>query len=311
MRNRSRGGARLAGAAAAVAVCLAAPGIGWTYCRTSVCQAAFTSTLCTPPSAQDCGIPLFWPHPCTSFSVQRDGSVQLPWDAIDAVARSAFDAWTHADCGGGTTPAMEVVDLGPVSCSAREYNQSGGNANAIVFRDDEWPYTGQGNTLALTTVTFHLDTGEIYDADMEVNGAGTTLTIGDADVQYDLQSILTHEAGHFLGLAHSPVPDSTMTITYLPGDTSLRDLAPDDVAAICAVYPPAPAVACDPTPRHGYQDGCGAAPAEEGCTTSSVGPAPWSLRGIGATCLVALAWLIRRRRRGAAGTAREVSRKRA
>src|SRR5689334_23648589 len=59
---------------------------------------------------------------------------------------------------------LSLHDALPIS--KHEYNQNRGNTNLIVFRDDGWPYEGSSNTLALTTVTYNLDTGEIYDADM-------------------------------------------------------------------------------------------------------------------------------------------------
>jgi MYXO-CTERM domain-containing protein len=124
-------------------------------------------------------------------------------------------------------------------------------------------------------------------------------------VGFDLLSIITHETGHMLGIAHSRVPDSTMGREYLPGDLSLRDLATDDVAAICAVYPPVEAGApgdpasCDPTPRHGFTGECGPfpEPEDDGCAVRTVGPGqglPW---GLGAG-LLALGLRRRARREG-------------
>jgi MYXO-CTERM domain-containing protein len=52
---------------------------------------------------------------------------------------------------------------------------------------------------------------------------------------YDLQAILTHEAGHFLGLAHSVDTSAIMYAFYSPGSIHLT---PDDVAGICTIYPP-------------------------------------------------------------------------
>lgn len=138
--------------------------------------------------------------------------------------------------------------------------------NLIVMRDDAWPYEGQGNTLALTTVTYGLNTGDIFDADLEINATSQVhLTLGDVGVDYDLQSIVTHEAGHMLGIAHSRIAGATMGIEYVPGDTSLRSLEADDVAALCEAYPPAAAEACDPTPRRGYAPACEGAAPEGGC----------------------------------------------
>lgn len=240
------------------------------YCRTAVCAGEVVGKICDPPEPDDCGIALFWSKRCVGYSVQEDASVRVPWDVANGIVDQAFATWAAAPCGGGAGPTMEGVNLGPVQCDAREYNQSGGNANVIVFRDDRWPYAGQWNTLALTTVTYNLDSGEIYDADLEINSADVALTWGDDDVQYDLPSIVTHEVGHVFGLAHSEVADSTMFSDYEIGRTSLRDLAADDVDGICQVYPPGPprsTLECDPTPRHGFKTDCGPGPVEEegGC----------------------------------------------
>ncbi len=194
--------------------------------------------------------------------------------------RQAFQAWENADCGGGR-PAVAVEIFDPVSCDQQEYNQRGGNVNLVAFRDTEWPYMGSGNTLALTTVTYNLDTGEIFDADLEVNSTGNIdITTTDDTVVYDLLSILTHEAGHMLGIAHSVDPTATMKVEYEPGDLELRTLAPDDAAAVCAAYPPPDLGTCDSTPRHGFKATCGPGPEEdEGCTVSAAesdeGDASW------------------------------------
>jgi hypothetical protein len=275
------------------------------YCRTSTCSAGVAGELCTPADPADCGKPLYWAQPCFGFDVQQNASKQVSWDTADATAKLSFLSWLDADCGAGSHPNMRVADFGPVECTAREYNQNGGNANIVVFRDDAWPYAGQWNTLALTTVTYSLDSGEIYDADMEINSSDVVLTTSDTNVQFDLQSIMTHEAGHMLGLAHSKAPDSTMGRQYMAGDTSLRTLTTDDVTAICTVYPPNAAAdpnSCDPTPRHGFQSVCGAAPEEDsGCT---LGPASrhraWPSALFGA--LGAGAMLARRRRRNGSGS---------
>ncbi len=164
---------------------------------------------------------------------------------------------------------------------ARVQPEAKANANIITFRDDGWPYVGGGNTLALTTVTYHLKTGEIYDADMEINSFDVALSQGDDDVSFDLLSIATHEAGHFLGLSHSSDHDATMFADYRPGTASLRDLSQDDLDGICAVYPPGePIKGCDPTPRHGFSALCAARSARgEGVGRLRCGPARQRWRG--------------------------------
>jgi hypothetical protein len=281
------------------------------FCRTSTCDAKFTGTQCTPMEPADCGTPLAWPSACVSFSMQKGASKQISLGAATPIFEKAFMSWMNATCTGGGHPHIEVVDLGPVDCAKHEYNQQSsghGNANIIVFRDDGWPHAGQGDTLALTTVTYNLDTGEIYDADMEINSTQGHFTTGDTGVQDDLLSVATHEAGHFLGLAHTPVKGATMTAEYIPGSVDLRTLDADDIAAICAVYPPAGAIpsTCDPSPRYGFASDCGSdsPTTKSGCCSVAPGsPADRSGREIGAAAfLLALAGvrLFGQRRRKAA-----------
>jgi hypothetical protein len=295
--------ARRTGALVAFAIALGL-GLGSSdaraYCRTSSCGDAGTGARCVPAAPSDCGKVLAWPTPCVSFSMQEDASREIGIEQATAIATKAFAAWTSAACPDGR-PRIEIDDLGPVACDEHEYNQHAGNANIILFREDGWPHVGVGDALALTTVTYNVDTGAIYDADMEINATDATFSTGDTGVTFDLQSILTHEAGHFLGLSHSTDLDATMFADYVPGSTSLRTLDPDDVAAICAAYPPGPAIpsSCDPEPRHGFSSECQSAKAVEtgGCCGVAPGaPADHGL-AIAAGLLGVAAASARRRRR--------------
>src|SRR5205823_1993955 len=125
-----------------------------------------------------------------------------------------------------------------------------------------------------------------YDADMEVNTAQQRMALADPVPPdgYDFASIVTHETGHFLGLAHSGDVHATMFAHYNPGSTTLRNLTSDDIRGICTVYPPDKTRTvstkvsptgklaqepCDPTPRHGFGGDCGAAP-KKGCSVGGV-----------------------------------------
>jgi hypothetical protein len=170
--------------------------------------------------------------------------------------------------------SIDVRDFGPVSCDLVQYNEYGPNQHAIIFRDGTWPHMQDtSNELALTTVTYDKDTGEIYDADMEINSSiplSTTATVPAGG--YDFESIVTHETGHFLGMAHSQDTHATMYAHYTAGDDVMRDLTADDVAGICSIYLPnglrhvakaasasdvLPEEACNATPRHGFTTACG------------------------------------------------------
>jgi hypothetical protein len=241
-------------------VTLLIPRAAGAYCRTTTCVEC-------PKDDAGCvigGKPLFWTERCVSFTAQRSGSERLgiPHDTTIALVSQAFEAWLQADCGGANPSIEAAATPGPAVCGRPDYDPDGGNANVWMFHDEDWPYAG--NALAVTVVTFDEDSGAILDADVELNGT-RELTVGDARVDYDLASIVQHEAGHFLGLSHSGDKSATMWRRIARGTTDKRTLEVDDLAAVCAVYPPARAAGtCDFTPRNGFSPNCSR---PDGCTT--------------------------------------------
>lgn len=274
------------------------------YCRTTTCDPTVDAEECLP-DAQGClqkGELLYWKEACATFSVQQDGSPKrsITYDAANAAATRAFASWTNADCS-GELPSIGIVPTGAVECREPEYNgrrvvdgkvvPPGPNANIIVFHDETWPYANASRVIALTTITFDPDTGQIFDADIEVNTYGIKVTTTDesGEVGSDLESVLAHEVGHFFGLAHSEVPEATLNANYDRGDIGLRTLSPDDEAGICAIYPPDPEFPsecpADTQPRHGFSPACG--DTGSGCSTlpGSVPSSPlFPLAALGALC---------------------------
>src|SRR5690606_32119504 len=161
-------------------------------------------------------------------------------------------------------------------------------------------YNDIQRTIALTTITFATRTGEILDADIEGNSVGIPISTSDTAVTSDLQSILTHEIGHFFGLAHSLDPDASMNANYDRGDLSFRTLAEDDRAGICSIYPGGEEDIRDCTgeqPRYGFSRHCGStAHADAGVLCSAA--AGQSRNGwLSAALLAAGAALYSRRKR--------------
>jgi Matrixin len=242
-----------------------------------------TRTVNTPadydPTQDGCwamGLPLFWENACVGYDIQQDASKQISYDDAAADIALAFTRWTSTTCageGGTGRVSIDVRDLGPVACNVVQYNQTGPNQHAIIFRDNDWPYDDTSNTLALTTVTYNPDNGAIYDADMEINTYQYTLSVAPQVPSggYDFLAIVTHETGHFLGMAHATDDTATMYAHYTNGSEAMRLLREDDIDGICTIYPPngtrtvASSVsptesvretACDPTPIGGYTTQC-------------------------------------------------------
>jgi MYXO-CTERM domain-containing protein len=214
------------------------------------------------------GEPLAWPDVCVGYAVHEVGSRRRDITAYetDQAARRAFTSWISADCGEGAAPSIGIVPLGGVECGLVEFNETvagragAPNANVILFRDADWPYGDEQSTIAKTTLTFDTQSGAIFDADIEINSFAIEITIGDTLVSHDLQAILTHEFGHFLGLGHSGEVDATMNANYSPEDVGFRTLSADDREAICEVYPPSgnEPLVCPPDsgPHHGFSREC-------------------------------------------------------
>lgn len=304
---------------------LAVGGHASAFCRTLTADVPASQQ----PSGDDCypagtqGALLFWGNACVGWSMQKAPSSKIDVSAATKIVEGAFATWANAACVAGGKPSIAFSNNGPVECTEVGFDSSGRNQHVITFRDTTWPYAGQANaTLALTTLTYNKRTGEIVDADMEVNTAEMkiTTTATPPTDGYDFQSIVTHEAGHFIGLAHTPTATATMFARYSPGQTSIRALAPDDVAGVCEVYRPngdravsataaasgfLASKACDAAPFGGFASTCDAASTDDATSATtgakrrcSYGPsAPTSSTRAAFTLAAGLALVCARRRR--------------
>jgi matrixin/invasin-like protein len=104
--------------------------------------------------------------------------------------------------------------------------------NLIKFVEEELdPY--------VLGVTFpYAEGGYLVDCDILLNDdfKWSNTTPGRSALA-DLESVTTHEIGHFLGLDHSPLGQATMYYAYAPGHISTRSLEEDDTAGISKIYP--------------------------------------------------------------------------
>lgn len=234
------------------------------FCRATTCDVTDVSQRCGVDPTTACvlgGTPLAWRGGCLTVNVQSSGAPRagVSVDAAEASVRRGLDAWLSADCG-GASPSI-AVELGSrVTCDQAEYSSDHHNANIVLFREGRWPYPGGEDALGVTRLHFDLDRapGEIWDADIELNAVTEPLSVGAPKAnEVDLDSLVTHELGHLFGLGHSLEGGATMMAGYVKGSTELRTLSADDVAGICAIYPPAREItgsSCEP--RHGFSPLC-------------------------------------------------------
>lgn len=284
------------GAGLAALASVAAPREASAFCRSTSCTEDCPRDL---DGCKTSGEPLWWANSCVGFSLQRDASVHIPIKYVRQVATRSFTAWSDLECETGYA-TLAFSELEEAECNRTEYNDGGRNSNIILFQDNKWDYKGADNTLAKTTVTFDAETGEIFDADIEINHAYNNFTISDEVVDYDLESVLTHEVGHLIGLDHTPDYAATMYAGYEPGSMEQRSLEPDDVLGACTAYPPERDAVCDPRPRGGFASTCGDAAEEDGavaaCSLGVVGGGEGAPRG-SLLALAGLALVVAARRR--------------
>jgi hypothetical protein len=237
-------------AAIGVAVLGAPAAAAGAFCRTTTAH----EPVPYDPVASGCwtqGAPLAWAGAQRiPYAISQTASDQMSLDDATRIAHLAFDAWNTASCN-GQPPNVQAYDDGPVSpdavaddCGLKACDPTVHDTlHVVVFDDVVWPHNDPNNTLALTTVTYGIDSGEIFDADIEVNTAQHKITAQEPPPSgtFALRAILTHEAGHFFGLAHATSTTPIMYAQYQPDAVTLTQ---DDVDGVCSIYPPENRAGC-------------------------------------------------------------------
>ncbi|MCG8555683.1 MAG: matrixin family metalloprotease [Proteobacteria bacterium] len=284
---------------------LGVPALASAFCRLMV-GSQVAAPGCDGTST---GIPLAWQRRCMSYSVSEPKG-GLTFSQARTVIEASFQSWQDVTCDGGHKTGIEIVEFPsppqPVACREPEHNVDGLNANAILFVDD-WSRRGNGsNAFGLTFVWHNTTNGEIVDADMELNDArqdrlAVCPDTGCPSGTVDLQNVVTHEAGHFLGLGHSQFSRATMAFQATGGEITKRTLADDDRLGLCTIYKPGTLPAeCDFMPVNGWAAECGV-PLAGGCGCSLPGSRiplrlPWTALALGLAA-VFIARTRRQRRR--------------
>jgi hypothetical protein len=114
---------------------------------------------------------------------------------------------------------------------------SNGSINSFRFTDD-FSYFGSG-VIAITSIAYNASTGDILNADVLINqysSKSINLTLdktlsGDSNAY--LGDVVTHEFGHFLGLSHSELIESSMVYSIFKAQHSIHS---DDIAGIKKNY---------------------------------------------------------------------------
>jgi len=287
------------------------------YCLTKSCELGEEARKQQGKAAcmrdeQQCvteGVPIHWADPCIRYAVQADGSssTNMSAEELQRATAEAFAAWEGVACPTGGSPRFHAQFQGFVQCNRHETvcGDTSKNVNVIMFHDRGWP--SRSDIIGLTTPSGLTKSGTLNDADLELNSQDYSFDTPSHPGDFSLRDTLTHELGHFLGLGHSHEDGALMSVGYNMLQLSRELFTADDIAAICAAYPPGAPLTCA-APSAPVYDECQIEPGTkpETCVIESMSHeeksggcsfglaragTPWPLAG-------AVLWLgLRRRRR--------------
>jgi hypothetical protein len=260
------------------------------------------------------GKQVFWKQTCVPFTLYFNGfdrspnKVDFSTDATIKSVVAAAHAWSAdaVTCPSGGGPYLELVPS-VAAIEAKPPEVAYDAKNSIIFRTtDKWGTSKidyAAEALAVTTVTGVGSDGHLIDVDIEINATNSlqlwmnldpgtaiplsTLDHGQDDGRryYDLQTALTHEFGHFIGLNHTcspadapaveddqgrtipvcgePSPPAVQaTVMYArieAGQIAKRRLSDDEIRGVCAIYPPSGAAVAEVCKMDDPPPGCAVA----------------------------------------------------
>ncbi len=173
-----------------------------------------------------------------------------------AAVKQGFTAWTS----GNVTECKTSYDIA-FGDSYREkkgpeaIDSSDGLNVVIVLEGGDW--TSSSSTLALTHTSYLVPSNMLVNGDLEINGNASWATDGRSGA-FDMQSVVTHEAGHFLGLGHRTEEASIMYASIARGSIK-RTLGAIDSTDVCKIYPKADGTGCSSASSPGDAMALGAA----------------------------------------------------
>jgi len=166
---------------------------------------------------------------------------------VQAAVQASFDSWNKT----GASITLHFKDF----IDGATVGQDGKN---VIFWDETGatPDVKNNGPLGVTTLCVDNRTGEIKEADIVLNGFYGRNAQGIFPIKWvinsqgfggtprtfnaDVQSTVTHEVGHALGLGHSPVPGATMSVAATSPSfaysTNQAKLKTDDIDGVTFLY---------------------------------------------------------------------------
>ena len=174
----------------------------------------------------DSGAQVRWHRDQVTLQVVRVDPGTLSSAQVVRFFERAADRWSAVP----GAPRIEVTSGEATS----EWGYDGVNGVYVLA---EWPFPDQ--RLGVTISTYSSVTGALIDTDVLLNGSMDLGAVGEGSAtarSFDLDTLVTHEVGHVLGLDESERHEATMWPSHRRGEMERRELSPDDVDAVIALY---------------------------------------------------------------------------
>lgn len=196
--------------------------------------------------------------PLTILTLDQSTSGRL--NEIEQTIQQSLAVWTSV-AGSSLKPAA----LGALTRAASANLCGADGLNSICFDQNDAVFTPGVLAFTRVIVADHIggqvggavavEIGQILDADIYVNPSVSRITfatpqaLAGSPSAYDLESVLTHELGHFLGFSHSAIW-SAMLFPFAPAPGTITGIRPnaqkpdaplseDDRSGLRALYPDA------------------------------------------------------------------------
>lgn len=176
------------------------------------------SAMAHTSNKADTGQELFWPSNSLNLRI-GSGSKSLTGSQIQITLQNSLNQWNPA--------SNAKIQINGASRNSLSFTQ-----NSDIF--------GSG-VVGVTQISYGTS-GNITQADIILNERNYTFTLTPSDTLGStvyLGDVLTHELGHFVGLSHSEVLESTMFYSAFRGQATLSE---DDRSGVRAKYNGSPQV---------------------------------------------------------------------
>src|SRR5439155_17660262 len=168
-----------------------------------------------------------WASMPIPYWINEKGSPNIPNGSEFIAVQSSFQTWQNI-------PSANIQFVYKGTTSTATVGVDG--MNVVTFTDTTAPLGS--TTIAATFSFFRNQNGEILfdETDVAFNPAMDFSTTAEPN-KFDIQSVLTHEIGHILGLDHSALVSSVMVPFGVASQLDQRTLAYDDIAGVMEIYP--------------------------------------------------------------------------